>query len=133
METRTVNILIVDDEQRTCSYVAKILSNKGWRVDTALNGPQALELIGRREYNAVVLDYRLPGMDGAELCRRIREAQPNVRGIFLTGYPTIDTVYPAVAAGAERVLAKPVDPAELVHTLEEQLAEQALDRGAHDA
>lgn len=129
METRSVNILIVDDEPRTCSYVAKILSNRGWRVDTALNGPQALKLVGQTKYDAVVLDYRLPGMDGAELCRHIRAAQPDVRGVFLTGYPTIDTIYPAVAAGAERVLAKPVDPAELVHTLEEQLAEQALNRG----
>jgi two-component system response regulator HydG len=133
METYEVNILIVDDEPRTCSYVARILSKKGWGVDTALNGPQALELVGRRKYNAVVLDYRLPGMDGAELCRRIRESQPDVRGVFLTGYPTIDTVYPAVAAGAERVLAKPVDPAELVRTLEEQLAEQALVAGSHHA
>jgi two-component system response regulator HydG len=132
MGTRTVNILIVDDEQRTCAYVAKILSRRGWHVDTALDGPHALDLAGKTKYDAVVLDYRLPGMDGAEVCRRIREAQPEVRGVFLTGYPTIDTVYPAVAAGAERVLAKPVDPAELVHTLEEQLATQAAGHGPHE-
>jgi len=121
MDTRKVNILVVDDDPRTRAYVATILSRKGWRVDSAADGPAALALAARTTYDAVVLDYRMPGMDGAEVCRRIRRGQPGVRGVFLTGFPTIDTVYPAINAGGERVLAKPVDPEELIGTLEEQL------------
>jgi DNA-binding NarL/FixJ family response regulator len=58
---------------------------------------------------------------GANVCRRIRESQPRARNVFMTGTPNIATVYQAVEAGADRVLAKPIDPTELVHVLEEQL------------
>jgi len=102
-------------------------------VDTACDGPTALELVERTKYDAVVLDYRMPNMDGAETCRRIRQVQPEVRRVFVTGFPTIDTVYLAIGSGADRVLAKPVNPVELVRTLEEELAKQALDRGGPDA
>jgi response regulator RpfG family c-di-GMP phosphodiesterase len=61
-------------------------------------------------------------MKGAELCRHIREVQPDVREIFLTGMPNITTVYQAMESGAERVLSKPVAPQELVRAIEEQLA-----------
>ena len=129
MDTRSVNILVVDDDRRTCSYLARILSAKDWRVDTACDGSTAA-LAQETPYNAVLLDYRMPGMDGAELCRRIRERQPDVRAVFLTGIPTIDTVYPEMPAGGTRVLSKPVKSAELVSTLEDELAKQAHDPGA---
>ena len=122
MDTKKVSILVVDDDEATRLYVAKILSLKNWRVDVAEDGPTSLDLVQKRSYDAVVLDYRMPGMDGAELCRRIRQIQPEIREVFLTGYPSIDTVYPAIEAGADHVLAKPVDPAELLQILEEELA-----------
>jgi CheY-like chemotaxis protein len=122
MDAKNVSILVVDDDEATRVYVAKILSLKNWRVDTAEDGPTSLDMIEKQAYDVVVLDYRLPGMDGVELCRRIRQIQPEIREIFLTGFTSIDTVYPAIAAGADHVLAKPVDPAELLHVLEEELA-----------
>jgi len=127
MEPRSANILVVDDDKNTCIYVMKILSTrKGWQVDVAWKGTMALELVKKKAYDAVVLDYRMPGMDGVELCRLIREAQPGVRAVFLTAYPQIDTVFPAMEAGAERVLSKPVDPAELISVLEEQMDDAEL-------
>jgi two-component system response regulator HydG len=125
MDPKNVNILVVDDDPRSCTYVAKFLSGRGWVADTAYDGASALELVQRKTYDAVVLDYRMPGMDGAELCRRIRAIQPEIRSVFVTGFPTIDTVFPAVDAGAQRVLAKPVDPDALIRVLEQQLSEAA--------
>jgi two-component system response regulator (stage 0 sporulation protein F) len=122
MKTKKVNILVVDDDKNTRAYVAKILSGKNWHVDTAADGQTALSLVKHNSYNAVVLDYRMPGMDGVEVCRRIKEIQPDTREVFLTGYATINTVFPAFEAGAERVLSKPVNPQELIHALEVQLA-----------
>jgi CheY-like chemotaxis protein len=122
MNTENVNILVVDDDNNTRNYVAKILSMKEWQVDTAGDGPNALQLVRGKKYDAVVLDFRMPGMDGAELCRRIRKLQPNVHGVFLTGFANINTVFPAIQAGGERVLAKPVNPKELIQVLEEQLS-----------
>jgi two-component system response regulator (stage 0 sporulation protein F) len=122
MDSKHVNILVVDDDEATRVYVAKILSLKNWQVDTAEDGLASLDLVQKKAYDVVVLDYRMPGMDGVELCRRIRQIQPAVREVFLTGFPSIDTVYPAIEAGADHVLAKPVDPAELLQVLEEELA-----------
>ena len=127
MKSHDVHILVVDDDHRTCVYLSQILEMEGWGVDSAADGDAALELARRKRYDAVVLDYRMPGMGGAELCRRIHEIQPDAREVFLTGFPTIDTVYPAFQAGGHRVLSKPVDPRELVRVLEEQLALAAGD------
>jgi DNA-binding response OmpR family regulator len=120
--TTTVNILVVGDDEETCVYLASLLSAKDWQTDRAWVGSKALELARNNAYDAIVFDYRKPGLDGADVCRRIRETQPSARHVFMTGTPNIDTVYRAVEAGADRVLAKPVEPTELVHVLEEQLA-----------
>lgn len=119
--TRKSKILVVDDDRVTRNYVASILTNNKWDVDTAKDGPSALSLVRDHKYDVIVLDFRMPGMDGAELCRRIRKYQPNVYSVFMTGFTNINTVYPAMAAGGERVLSKPVDPSELIHVIEEQL------------
>jgi DNA-binding response OmpR family regulator len=121
MGARNASILVVDDDPLMRVYVAKILAMRDWQVDTAADGPSSLSLVRQRSYDAAVLDYRLPGTNGAELYRQIRELQPAVRAVFLTGFPTIDTVYPAIEAGGQRVLSKPVDPAELIRAIEEEL------------
>ncbi len=122
METKTISILVVDDDGAVRARVTEIFSSRNWQVDTAEDGPSALALVEQQPYDVVVLDYRMPGMNGAELCRRIRELQPDVRGVLLTGFPTIDAVYPAMQAGADHVLAKPVDGAELLRVVEQELA-----------
>lgn len=129
MVASNINILVVEDEEVSSIYIAKILSVKNWRVDIAHDALKALSLVREREYHAIVLDSGTVGMDGAALCRQIREVQPNVREIFLTGLPNIVTVYQAMESGAERVLSKPVAPQELVSTIEEQIADMPLTTG----
>jgi DNA-binding response OmpR family regulator len=126
MGAQNANILVVDGDPLTRVCVAKILAMKHWQVDTAADGPSSLTLVRQRAYDAVVLDYRLPGLNGAELDRQMCELQPGVRAVFLTAFPTIDTVYPAMEAGGERVLSKPVDPAELIRVVEEELAHAVI-------
>jgi len=65
-----------------------------------------------------VLDYQMPGMDGIELFARMQRIHPALPGVFLTAYPTINTVFPAIGVGIERVLAKPVDSHELIPLVE---------------
>jgi DNA-binding response OmpR family regulator len=120
--TTTINILVVGDDEEACTYLAKMLSAKDWQTDTAWIGSTALELARKNPYDAIVFDYRKPGLDGADVCRRIRGCQPHARIVCMTGTQDIETVYRAVQAGADRVLAKPVDPTELVRVLEESQA-----------
>jgi two-component system alkaline phosphatase synthesis response regulator PhoP len=118
----TINILVVGDDEEACTYLAKMLSVKDWQTDIAWVGSKALELARKNAYDAVVFDYRKPGLDGADVCRRVRESRPEARIVFMTGTQNIDTVYHAVEAGADHVLAKPVEPTDLVRVLEQRPA-----------
>lgn len=126
MSTQTMSILVVDDERITCAFLAKTLSMNSWHVDTACDGPSALDLVRRNHYDAIVLDFRMPGMNGADLSHSIEEVSPGIPRVLLTGYPTIDTVFPAIGAGVARVLSKPVDPQELIETLRNLIAEHTM-------
>jgi DNA-binding NtrC family response regulator len=112
-------ILIVDDDRSSCEILSKILTHRGYSVDVAADGAKALELVGEREYGLALIDFRMPGMDGVELYRKIRELRPSLVGVFVTGFPTIHTVYPAISVGVERVIAKPAGSNELLSVIEE--------------
>jgi YesN/AraC family two-component response regulator len=92
---------------------------RGHQVDYACSGRTALELFEKQPYDVALIDYSMPGMNGVELFRRMKEISPDVGGIFLTGYTTIDVVFPAIEAGVERVLSKPVDFEQLFPLLDE--------------
>src|SRR5882724_10065051 len=114
-------ILIIDEDPDAGLMMAKLLSALGYEADVARNGPTALQLVGRKNYGIALIDYLMPGMNGVELFRRMHEIRPELAAIFLTGYTTIDVVYPAIEAGILRVLSKPADFQELMPVLEEHL------------
>jgi CheY-like chemotaxis protein len=118
-------VLVVDDNEDSAAMMAKLLSALGVTADVANSGVTALQRVERKHYGVAILDYQMPGMNGLELFRQIREIQPDLCGIFLTGYTTIDVVFPAIEAGVLRVLSKPVDFEELVPIIEEHLVSRA--------
>lgn len=121
----TPRILIVDDDYSLCAVVEKLLAREGYQVHTATDTAVAMDLIANNHYDLLVLDYLMPGMNGVEIFRHARELQPGVVGVFLTAHTTIDTVFPAIDAGVERVLAKPVDARELLPVIRELVAQSA--------
>lgn len=122
----TNRVLVVDDDRSVSHVVASILADRGYVVDVADDGDSALKLVAENSYVLAVLDYQMPGMDGVELFRRARERQPELVGIFLTAYANLDTVFPAIDAGIERVLAKPPSRGELLPLVEELIGPNAV-------
>jgi CheY-like chemotaxis protein len=113
------NILLVDDDQDSCASMSDILLDIGYTVDMAYDGPGALELSGGHQYRFALLDYKMPGMDGLELCRRLKNSQPSVVVALLTAFSSMATTGAAAEAGVRCSLLKPVNFAVLLPLVEE--------------
>ena len=125
MTDQPPRILVVDDELDTCANLSDILGELGYQVDVAYDGPSALELVEQKRYDVALLDLKMPGMDGLELYRRIKELQSGTVAIVVTAYASSNTAQEALAAGAWRILAKPVDFPQLMKLVDEAI-EQPL-------
>ena len=118
-------ILVVDDDPDICQNLSDILSDLGYQVDYAQNGPAALELVDQRRYDVALLDLKMPGMDGVTLHREIKKRRAGTVSLLVTAYASDATAEEALAAGAWKILAKPVDFRKLLSLVDEAL-EQPL-------
>lgn len=109
MSEGQTSVLVVDDDVDTCRNLSDILTDLGYHVDTAHDGPSALELARRRPYDLALLDLKMPGMDGLELYRELRKLRADAVALIVTAFAGPDTEAEAAAAGVWRVLRKPVD------------------------
>jgi CheY-like chemotaxis protein len=123
--TARPSILVVDDDQDTCRNLSDILTDLGYRVDTAPDGPSALGLVRRNSYDVALLDYKMPGMDGLTLYRAIKRLRAGTVAFVITAYASASTAEEAVEAGACQVLPKPVDFPRLLGLLDRAM-EQPL-------
>lgn len=112
-------ILVVDDDQDICRNLSDILGDLGYEVDTAYDGPSALELVRRRPYDVALLDYKMPGMDGVTLYREIKKQRAGTVSLLVTAYANPATAEEALTAGAWKVVAKPVDFGKLLGWVDE--------------
>lgn len=100
-------ILVVDDEGANRYSVSKTLQRVGYNVNEAANGEEALEQISQQEFDVVLTDIRMPGIDGVELLRRIKENSPDGIVILMTGFASLGTAVEALRLGAHDYLIKP--------------------------
>jgi two-component system, NtrC family, response regulator HydG len=114
MSASLARILIVDDEQDTCANLSDILADLGYQVDTAYDGFAALELVKKNTYDVAILDLRMPGMDGLELYRRIRQMSAETVAIVVTAYASSDVAQSVLATGAWKIVPKPVNIGKLL-------------------
>jgi CheY-like chemotaxis protein len=119
------SILVVDDDVDNCRNVFDVFTDLGYRVDTAQNGEAALRLIQSNPYDVALLDLKMPGMDGLELYREIKLRRSGTVAIIITAYAGSATAERALAAGAWRVMPKPMDIPELLGLVGEAM-EQPL-------
>jgi len=120
---KRAKILIVDDEAIIRESLHDWLSDVGYKVLTAENGPQALEILEKEKLGIIVADLVMPGMDGIELMKRAKEILPNVEVIIITAYGSIPTAISAIREGAYDYIEKPFCP-ERAELLIEKLVER---------
>jgi CheY-like chemotaxis protein len=127
LETREV--LVVDDEEDLGFSIALCLELAGYRVRTAATGQEALTLVGNREPDAIVLDIRLPDIDGWEVIHRLSKAGmfPRIPVVIISAYVDAVTASKAAALGCHAYLAKPFSTAELNRTVQAALLGTAAD------
>ena len=116
-------ILVVDDDAQVRATIARALSELGYAVSEAADGPQALELVGGGQADLVILDYVMPGMDGAEVAREMAAIDPDLPVIFSTGHAALRALRNAAGEDVP-VLHKPFTLDELDELLRERLLER---------
>jgi len=107
-------VLIVDDEEDFVVTLEKRLRKRNLEVGTALDGAQALKLIKERDFDVVVLDVKMPGMDGLEVLRQVKQMKPLIEVIMLTGHASIESGIEGMKLGAFDYLMKPINIDELM-------------------
>jgi DNA-binding NtrC family response regulator len=121
-------ILVIDDEEGIRKLLATILTEKGYNVDTAANGEEAIRKANEKVYNIALIDIMLPDISGVELLTQIKEVKPRTRKIIMTGNPSFQNAVEALNRGADAYVMKPLDVEKMLNTIAEQYAKQEAER-----
>lgn len=102
-------VLVVDDEEQFLKSFSKRLEMRGMRIETAMSGEEALQRAQGKDFDAIILDLVMPGMGGIETLKKLKEENPDLQIIILTGHGTIEKGIEAIKAGAMDFVEKPAD------------------------
>src|SRR6056297_3408233 len=119
-------ILIVDDEEIVIRSCRRILAGSDFEIDEAHDGLEGLEQVSKQDYDMLILDIKMPKMNGIELLRRVKESKPDLDVIMITGLQEIDTAVEAMKLGAFDYLPKPFDPDELQRVVDRAFERRRL-------
>ena len=114
-----IKLLMVDDEVKFLESISKRLVLKNFDVTTAVNGKEAIESAEKGFFDVAVVDFQMPGMDGAQVLRTLKEKHKYLEIIMLTGHATVDSAVECTKLGAFKYLEKPYDFENLVETIQE--------------
>jgi DNA-binding NtrC family response regulator len=107
-------ILVVDDEEVVRRSHSRVLKDERCRVEAVGDGEEALRAMETQPYDVVLLDLRMPGIDGMSLLKTLKARWPDSEVVVITGYPSVDTAKEAIRLGACDYLAKPLAPGEVI-------------------
>ena len=126
MQTQDISVLIVDDELSVRDSLYRWFKSYGCRVETAKDAYEALNKYKGQNWDIVLLDIKMPGMDGVELQRRLKEIDENTIRIMITAYASVDTAVQALKEGAYDYISKPINPAQLDHIIRNAIEKRRL-------
>jgi DNA-binding NtrC family response regulator len=113
-----LQVLFVDDEEELVSAVVERLDLRGVRADGATTGGDALRMLDERQYDVVVMDVRMPGLGGLDVIRRIKQTQPNLAVVLISGHGSREDLDEGRRLGAFDYLQKPVEIDDLVDIIQ---------------
>jgi DNA-binding NtrC family response regulator len=119
-------VLLVDDEEDFIKTLSQRLEMRGLKVSAATRGEDAVGLAEKQSFDAIVIDLAMPGMDGLETLKRIKENNPDAEIIMLSGQGTVKATTEAMKLGAEDFLEKPVDMKDLLEKIDELKTKRVL-------
>jgi DNA-binding NtrC family response regulator len=119
-------ILAVDDNKEFCQNVADIMELKGYEVTMANDGTQAIELVKKNKYNLVIMDIKMPGMNGVDVFREIKKISPSTVIILMTAYALEDLKKEALREGVFASLRKPLNFDELFVIVEDAISQKTM-------
>ncbi len=133
MPDKKSRLLVVDDEKNIRLTITQTLESTGLEIETAVNGEEALQKIDPNDYRIVLLDLKMPGLDGMEVLKRISETRPDIRVIIITAHGTIDSAVEAMKLGAVDFIQKPFAPEEIRSLVMSVIEREALSEEKADS
>jgi two-component system, NtrC family, response regulator HydG len=121
-DNKVRSVLVVDDEVDACENLRDILVDLGYRVGVARNGLEAIQELHRADYDIVLLDLKMPGMDGVSVYREIKRQRPETAAIVVSAFSGSELAEAALEEGAASIVAKPVDVPQLLTAIATSLA-----------
>jgi two-component system, NtrC family, response regulator HydG len=125
---RPGRVMIVDDESVVRDSLGKWFANEGYQIKNFANASEALAAVRPGDWDVALLDIKMPGIDGMELQQRLREIDPELSVIMMTGYASVDTAVKALKAGAYDYITKPFDPDDLINTVSHAIEHRRAQR-----
>lgn len=119
-------VLLVDDEKEFLEIMSERMKARDMDVTTATSADQALEIIEKEAFDAIILDFQMPGMDGMDALKAIKAKKPEAQIILLTGYATVEKSVEAMKIGATDFVEKPADMEVLAEKIKNAKAEKML-------
>ena len=119
-------VLLVDDEKEFLEIMSERMTARGMEVTTVESAGQALTILGKKTFDAIVMDFQMPGMDGMEALKAIKNLKPELQIILLTGYATVEKTVEAMKVGATDFLEKPADLEALSEKIKNAKTEKML-------
>lgn len=123
-----IRVLIADDEIEFLETLKRRLKKRGLEVEGVKSGEEALDLLSKQEFDVLILDVKMPGLDGIETLRLVKEKAPDMEVIMLTGHANVEVAMQGMEIGAFDYLMKPMDIDELVYKVEDAYKKKELYR-----
>lgn len=121
-----IAILVVDDEAVIREGLQRTLDGERFAVETCRSGHAAIELLQDKEYDLIITDLKMPGMNGIEVLKAVKGLQPDVPVIMITGYATVDTAVEAMKNGATDYISKPFTPEQIMEKIDKSIEQRAV-------